>query len=217
MLGDEVYVSQQRRKTMNRAILLLSPMLFIMNINLTYALNITTHAATRAYVKQSEEYLKQVAYVKQNKYLQHVNSVFFKTELSCLTKNIYFEAGNQNTKGKLAVGLVTVNRIASDKFPDTICEVVKQKDNVRVNKRRWRWICQFSWFCDGKSDKPDIKSQEWKASKVLANTILGKENVPDITKGALYYHADYVNPFWRKKMIFIAKIYDHLFYKPEES
>ena len=65
--------------------------------------------------------------------------------LVCLALNIYFEARNQPTSGQIAVAEVTLNRVASRNYPNTVCGVVKQS-----NKNG----CAFSWYCDGKSDKP---------------------------------------------------------------
>ncbi|MEK9700053.1 MAG: cell wall hydrolase, partial [Candidatus Poseidoniales archaeon] len=78
----------------------------------------------------------------------------------CLQKNAYFEARNQSDAGMMAVTHVVLNRVHSDRFPNTVCEVVEQghmskwwKDNhdrdVPVRNK-----CQFSWFCDGLSDEP---------------------------------------------------------------
>ncbi len=66
-------------------------------------------------------------------------------DLQCLAKNIYFEGRNQPWVGQLAIAQVTLNRVKSVAFPATICQVVEQQRKE---------ICQFSWYCDGKSDKP---------------------------------------------------------------
>ena len=94
------------------------------------------------------------------KYLLIVFSLLFltgfsKQETECLSKNIYFEARDQVTKGQIAVALVTINRVKSKRFPNTICKVVKQASykNGKVVRNR----CHFSWFCDGKSDNPRNK------------------------------------------------------------
>jgi len=91
----------------------------------------------------------------------------------CLQKNAYFEARNQSDAGMVAVTHVVLNRVASDRFPDTVCEVVEQghmskwwKDNhdrdVPVRHK-----CQFSWFCDGLSDEPKEK-EAWKHAQRVA-------------------------------------------------
>lgn len=133
-------------------------------------------------------------------------------EIHCLALNIYFEAGIENTEGKKAVAHVTLNRVNSDKFPNTICEVVKQ------SVTDWRGLpvkykCQFSWFCDGKSDNP-WKGDKWYESKDIAKQYANNYySFKDRTKGSLYYHADYVNPNWAKDMKKTIKIGKHIFYK----
>ena len=83
-------------------------------------------------------------------------------EINCLAKNVYFEAKNQGTGGWLAVAFVTLNRVIDSRFPNTICEVIKQAQTKPSWKDKTKMIpirdkCQFSWFCDGKSDVPTDK------------------------------------------------------------
>jgi len=63
-------------------------------------------------------------------------------QLECLTRNIYWEAASEPFEGKVAVAQVTVNRMQSGKFADSVCGVVYQK-NVFYE----RVVCQFSWWC----------------------------------------------------------------------
>jgi len=95
-------------------------------------------------------------------------------EQHCLAQNIYFEAGNQSLDGMAAVADVTLNRVKSSRYPDTICEVVKQglKHSNGAMKRN---MCQFSWYCDGKSDyisRNIVLTKEWSNSKKIAEDIL---------------------------------------------
>ena len=114
--------------------------------------------------------------------------------------------------GQVAVGLVTLNRVASKKFPNTICKVVKQARYWKGNPVRNK--CHFSWWCDGKHDKP-IEYQAWLKAKEVANSLIDNwMKTDDITYGALWYHADYVSPSWNKKFNKIVTIGDHIFYKP---
>ena len=69
-------------------------------------------------------------------------------QIECLAKNLYFEVGNQGTAGMLAVSSVVINRVNDDRFPNTMCKVIHQKRGG---------VCQFSWYCDGKSDIPPNK------------------------------------------------------------
>ena len=130
----------------------------------------------------------------------------------CLAKNIYFEAKNQPLIGQLAVAIVVMNRVEDHRFPNTVCEVVQQgptlawTENFPVKNK-----CQFSWFCDGKSDEP-TDSVTWMESIKLAGFILN-DYYPDITEGALWYHANSVDPYWNDFLTSTVIINDHIFYK----
>ena len=137
----------------------------------------------------------------------------------CLTENIYFEARGQGQAGWLAVAQVTQNRVDDRRFPNTVCEVVKQGltyasgDPIR-NK------CQFSWYCDGKSDKPK-NTKVYNEISELVNYIYDVKGQPnhellDITDGATHYHADYVRPSWAKTKTKTIEIEDHIFYRWEK-
>ena len=120
-------------------------------------------------------------------------------DVECLARNIYFEAANQSQIGKIAVGLVVMNRVASERYPNTICEVVNQRS-------------QFSWVNDGKSDTPK-DDWAWKISQKLARDILeGKAEFIDFDD-VMHYHADYVSPKWSQSMNQVAQIDQHIFYE----
>jgi|TARA_B110000091_G_scaffold102367_1_gene111354 N-acetylmuramoyl-L-alanine amidase len=138
----------------------------------------------------------------------------------CLALNMYYEARNQGTAGVLAVTNVVVNRVNDDRYPNSICEVVQQgptraswkdpKVSYPVKNR-----CQFSWYCDGKSDEPK-NTEQFTYFLNLSQGILNNE-IPflDITDGATHYHADYVMPSWAKTKTKTVEIQDHIFYKWE--
>lgn len=120
-------------------------------------------------------------------------------ELKCLADNIYYEAGNQSTRGKLAVAAVTINRVNSPKFPKSICSVVYQ---------RTRGTCQFSWTCMRKYvPNPE---QYAEAKRVAEKVLFAGANHGVLGKNVLFYHADYVNPGWNLRRV--TKIGDHIFY-----
>ena len=142
-------------------------------------------------------------------------------ELICMAKNIYFEAGNQPLAGKLSVAFVTINRVVSSQFPDSVCDVIYQaeyRNNYMGNEVPIIDRCQFSWFCDGKSDTP-TDSYTWLQSMEVAREILEVNNYQsrmiliDNTEGALWYHADYVKPNWSNYLQEIVTIENHIFYK----
>ena len=136
-------------------------------------------------------------------------------EVSCLAVNIYHEARGESKEGKLAVAFVTLNRVKSNAYPDTVCGVVYQghhkpswRDNGMMVPIRHR--CQFSWYCDGKPDMvQDFKSYE----KIIDLAIdVWYNRYQDITDGSLFYHADYVEPHWARHMAKTVQIDNHIFY-----
>ena len=132
-------------------------------------------------------------------------------ELECMSKNIYFEAALESTAGKLAVAQVTMNRVNSAQYPNTVCKVVYQgrhyKSGLPVKNR-----CQFSWYCDGKLDVPHSGAM-WRDSNDIAMYILTTPSLIDITDGATHYHADYISsPRWADPKRKTVEIDTHIFY-----
>tara|TARA_Y100000389_G_scaffold194215_1_gene223925 strand:- start:189 stop:773 length:585 start_codon:yes stop_codon:yes gene_type:complete len=137
-------------------------------------------------------------------------------ETQCLATNIYFEARGESHEGKKAVAFVTLNRVESPNFPDNICDVVYQAQYSswwKIHKDRLvpiRNKCQFSWYCDGKSDHIRNNSEYESLYRLASEIIVGKHT--DNTKGAEYYHAYYVEPEWKHSFVKTAYIGDHIFY-----
>jgi len=127
-------------------------------------------------------------------------------QLECLAKNIYYEAGNEPFEGKVAVAQVTMNRVDSGKFGNGVCGVVYQK-NIFYEKV----VCQFSWYCDRTVKLKPIHKDVYEESMEVAKKVLLEGFRLDVIKTAMYYHADYVNPGWKKQKI--GKIGRHIFYK----
>ena len=125
-------------------------------------------------------------------------------EIACLALNIYFEARSEPEVGKLAVGHVVMNRALDGQFPDTACQVIRQGGETVKHR------CQFSWWCDGLSDEPS-EDAAWEASNRIADLVYW-DRAADPTGGALWYHADYVKPAWRKSLAKGPKLGRHLFY-----
>lgn len=126
-------------------------------------------------------------------------------QLDCLTRNIYWEAAGEPFEGKVGVAQVTMNRLESGKFADTVCGVVYQK-NVFYEKI----ICQFSWACETTHKVKAIRPDMWKESEFVAKKVLLENFRLPSLKNAMYYHADYVSPGWKKPKI--DKIGRHIFY-----
>ncbi len=124
--------------------------------------------------------------------------------LRCMALNIYFEARGEPFLGKIAVGHVVLNRIANRRYPSNACAVIQQGGE----RRRYR--CQFSWWCDGRSDQPRNEAS-WREAIFVA-MLIHRGATKDPTGGALWYHADSVDPYWSRQMLRFAKIGRHIFY-----
>ena len=142
--------------------------------------------------------------------------MILETALICMATNIYHEAGNQSMIGQMAVGQVVLNRVADKRFPNTVCEVVKQAVTYKNTNKPVRWKCQFTWYCDGKKDEPDFDSRTWRLALGHASILITKNIVLDITEGATHYHATYVRPAWAKTKTRTTRIDRHIFYRWEK-
>ena len=134
----------------------------------------------------------------------------------CLAENVYHEARNQPAAGQMAVMSVTMNRVKDPRFPNTICEVVREGPHRPSWKGTGEMIpvrhrCQFSWYCDGKSDKtPDQTA--WEQALTIAQGV-HTGNLDDFVEGATHYHATYVLPEWAETKTPIVQIGEHVFYR----
>ena len=125
-------------------------------------------------------------------------------QINCLALTIYHEARGESERGKLAVGHVVMNRTRSVLFPASVCEVVRQG-----GQRHYR--CQFSWWCDGRSDRPKdqaaLRESLWLAEEIYYGC------TSDPTAGALWYHSTAVRPSWSKSFGRGRRIDRHVFYR----
>lgn len=136
------------------------------------------------------------------------------SEVDCLALNAYHEARDQSSLGMVAVSQVVLNRVEDPRYPSTICNVVHQQRfsdppnaPIRLGK------CQFSWYCDGKSDVPRDRIA-WHESKLNAAHAYYLHDVGyDITEGSTHYHSTSVAPHWLSTKTHIVQIDDHIFYR----
>jgi len=143
------------------------------------------------------------------------------SDVFCLARNIYHEARSQGTAGRIAVAMVTLNRVADLRFPDSICGVVTQGPHRPSWRDKERQIplknrCHFSWYCDGARD--DIKDhvRYLEIEQLSRSIILNFDKIRDITDGATHYHAYYVTPEWAATKTKTTVIEDHHFYRWEK-
>lgn len=146
---------------------------------------------------------KNLAKTKKEPHIAVVNTGkrmnYIRLDIFCLAKNIYHEASVESRLGQYAVAQVTLNRVKSNQYPNTICDVVMDP-----------W--QFSWANKKSIRWTHPRGPLWENSKKIAeNVILRGKRVMGL-ENALFYHADYVRPRWRKVDARIAKIDRHIFY-----
>lgn len=154
-----------------------------------------------------------IPFVAKAQAQSEANEQAIEAEFQCLALNIYFEARSDNLAGKAAVADVVINRTKDRRYPASICEVVHQ-GRQDANGNMIRNQCQFSWYCDGKSDDP--KNLElWNESQIIAYNMLTHGKYRGITEGATHYHATYVNPRWAADLQQVGQIGAHVFYRWE--
>lgn len=135
-------------------------------------------------------------------------------ERLCLAQAIYHEARGETESGQWAVTSVILNRVASKRYPNTICGVIFQ------NAHRGKFKCQFTFACDGRSDMGGngnrIVRESWVRSNVMAlaatRQFFAGEQPQTIPHGALYYHTTAVLPDWAHSFKRVAQIGSHIFY-----
>ena len=120
-------------------------------------------------------------------------------EQDCLASAVYFEARGEPVEGQLAVAEVVLNRAASSRYPDTICEVVEQP-------------MQFSFVnATGRIPAANRGSEAWRRAVAIAR-IAQAGTVRTLDSDVLWYHADYVSPSWGRRLARQDKIGLHIFY-----
>ena len=163
------------------------------------------------------------------------NPVVNVKELQCLARNIFFEAGSEPEEGKVAVGLVTLNRVQDGRFASSVCGVVDQKITRAVSKTHvvekktlfkvvreehtvWSKIsvCQFSWRCMT-TKNPKSQDERWLESQRIAHDLLASQvtysDLRDKYDGALYFHNASVRPSWARQKHAIGRVGGHWFYQ----
>jgi spore germination cell wall hydrolase CwlJ-like protein len=131
----------------------------------------------------------------------------------CLAQNIYYEARGSSLADRAGVANVVMNRVNDRRYPATICEVVRQGEQD-ANGNMVRHRCQFSWYCDGRSDVP-TDEERWVEAQMLAWYMIEDGKYRGLTEGATHYHATYVNPRWARDLQLVGRIGEHIFYRWE--
>jgi len=130
-----------------------------------------------------------------------------RVDLACLAENVYREARGEPLAGQYAVAEVTMNRVASPLFPDTVCGVVHESRFDPVRKRQ---VGAFSWTELDSLRRPS--GLAWERAMAVASTVYDSSEAPYVD-GALFYHATRVTPAWARSKVQVARIGRHIFYE----
>lgn len=205
------------------------------------ALTVMTPGYAEIPTQEGQPNVAQMMYSDASDKLQVIvdtitNPVVNPKELACLARNIFFEAANEPEEGKVAVGLVTLNRSQDSRFAHSVCGVVDQKlvrnvpKDVIIEKRSF-WngteretrtviskqvICQFSWVCQG-ARTPKGEDKRWVESQQIARSLLSSNDAYSDYRNkysnALYFHATGIRPVWANTKAYIGRIGGHRFYE----
>lgn len=126
----------------------------------------------------------------------------------CLAQAVYFEARGESRAGQQAIAHVVLNRLRDHRYPPTICGVVYQNQN-QPNR------CQFSFACDGRSDKPHDKWAWRQSLRVALEALTGVSK--DRTQSSTHFHARSVEPQWAMTLKPTVKVGQHVFYQEPQA
>jgi spore germination cell wall hydrolase CwlJ-like protein len=154
--------------------------------------------------------LAMLAGIGRFAYADHVRRVVAeqrRADLKCLAENVYYEGRGESLAGQHAIAEVTLNRVASTQFPDTVCAVVHEQ---RWDVVRKRYVGAFSWTELDHLARPG--GRPWERALAVATAVYDEAAEPH-TEGALFYHATSIEPTWAKTKERVAKIGNHTFYR----
>jgi len=158
---------------------------------------------------------KQKAIEEQQLLAQLQREERWMKEISCLARNVYYEARGESKQGQLAVALVTLNRVENGMFPDSICGVVNERK--RVENRGI--VCQFSWRCESHTNPKKAVNQQHESYQTALDAIIHYDELTQtlIPEDTLFFHAKHVRPHWRKFKQMLTKIDNHIFYTQKDG
>jgi hypothetical protein len=122
----------------------------------------------------------------------------------CLTAAVYYEAASEPDGGQRAVAQVVLNRVAHSSYPNTVCGVVYQGSERSTG-------CQFSFTCDGSLARIPSRFFWERAASVARAALAGYVYAP--VGLATHYHTFAVHPYWSPKLVNVANIGAHRFFR----
>jgi hypothetical protein len=160
-------------------------------------------------IKQFDERFSDVVKYLPTHMLVQANNDNLK-EIQCMALNNYFEASVEGESGMHAVSQVVLNRTEHPDFPKTPCGVIYEK-----TQRKHGLLCQFSWVCQEKLPHLDHESPAWKTAVEIAHKTYVDGTIFNGLESALFYHATYVKPNWKRYQK-VKQVGTHIFYELKE-
>ena len=105
----------------------------------------------------------------------------------CLARVMYFESNRSSDAGMLAVGTVVMNRVRSNKFPNTVCAVVGQPRQ----------------FAPGALDKPMNGPGRARAERMATAVLLGARH-PGVGRAMFFHTAGVQFPYHNMHYVLVA-------------
>lgn len=191
-------------------------------------------------ISYRDQFINQAATIVERTVNIISNPFLSEKDIDCLARNIFYESGGEPTEGKIAVGIVTVNRAQDSRFGSSVCEVVKARTVVARTRQVKQTdmvqvgyfgrpepvtsthtvidqvpVCQFSWVCGGFARQPKSTDERWQESRAIAEGIARGDYEEYRAKysNALYFHSSGIRPVWAKSKKFVTRTGHHLFYE----
>jgi spore germination cell wall hydrolase CwlJ-like protein len=209
-------------------------------ISLAVALSSTAVVAEETEVTFSGKMINQATTFVEGTVNMIATPFLSDKDVDCLARNIFYESGGEPTEGKIAVGIVTINRAQDPRFGRSVCEVVKARTVVVKSREVKRTemvrvgyfgrpekvtqthtvteqvpVCQFSWVCAGYARQPKSTDERWVESRAIAEGIARGDYEEYRAKygTALFFHSTGVRPIWAKTKQVITRTGHHIFYE----
>jgi hypothetical protein len=125
-------------------------------------------------------------------------------ELDCLTQAVYYEARGETPSGQAAVAQVVLNRARNPAFPKSVCGVVFQRAGATKG-------CQFSFACDGSTQR-SREARAWRRAQTIASRALDGFVMAEVGS-ATHFHTLNVAPMWGPRLLRVAQVGMHVFYR----
>ena len=228
----EAYSITQRRTTVRN--LFLSLILAASStVVVAQEVKVTETTLTGTVIRQTTEFVERTVNMIATPFLSD-------KDVECMARNIFYEAGAEPVEGKIAVGVVTLNRAQDGRFGKSVCDVVKARTVVVKNQEIKKTevvrvgyfggakevekreivvkevpVCQFSWTCAGYARKPKSDDERWIESQEIAQKLAQGEYEEERSKygSALFFHNTAVRPLWANTKQLVTRTGHHFFYE----